>query len=318
MTQTRTSKSENLYNVYAGNNELSPFHQCYAHKDTILRFAIGRFFVHDNGEDHESAYWRLKNQVVIYDVPERPVEISGPDVVAFLEMIFARRVSDLNIGRGRYCIACTHQGGIFMDGVLFRMSADRFWYVQPDGALDTWLLAHKGEFEVSVSDPHSRVLQIQGPNSYSLMHDASDGSINKTMKYFHSGFYSIGGQEVYVSRTGWTGELGYEIYTLGNDTDCPRLWDHLMQFGGAYGLEFSGLKSMNARRIEAGILDCGSDFDATMTPYEAGLGRFIELDKQGFIGRESLLDTNTGTCLYGLISKDFTPRRGASRSDLKI
>ena len=88
------------------------------------------------------------------------MEISGPDVLSFLEYIFARKISDLKQGHGRYAIACTHQGGVFMDGILFRLDDDRFWFVQPDGSLDTWLLAHKCDFDVHITDPHSRVLQI--------------------------------------------------------------------------------------------------------------------------------------------------------------
>ncbi|MGB5329519.1 MAG: aminomethyl transferase family protein, partial [Gammaproteobacteria bacterium] len=131
----------------------------------------------------------------------------------FLERIFARRIGNLREGRGRYAIACTPDGGTFMDGILFKMEENRFWYVQPDGALEAWLIAHSDGFEIKISDPESRVLQIQGPNSMKIMADATAGAIDESMKYFDSGFYDIGGQELYVSRTGWTGELGYEVYS---------------------------------------------------------------------------------------------------------
>ena len=300
----------NVYKMYAGSAELSPFHSCYASDEIVLRLAVGRFYAHDNGEDHLAAYWRLRQHAAIYDVPERPVEIAGPDVVPFLEKIFARKVSDLKAGRGRYSIACTHNGCIFMDGILFKLAENRFWYVQPDGALETWLLAHQQGFDITVSDPHSRVLQIQGPKSQQIMQAASDGMIDRDMGYFHSGFFAIGGQEVYVSRTGWTGELGYEIYTQGEHTDCPRLWDHLMRAGAPHQMMFSGLQSMNIRRIEAGILDCGSDFDTSMTPVEAGLGKFIDLEKPDFIGREALLREQSGTRLFGVICPEMRLRSG--------
>ena len=130
------------------------------------------------------------------------------------------------------------------------------------------------------------------------------------MGYFHAGFFDIGGQEVYVSRTGWTGELGYEIYTKGAATDGPRLWEHLVTSGRAHGMIFGAMQSMNIRRIEAGILDSGSDFDTSMTPFEAGLERFIDLEKDCFIGREALLNAKRGKRLYGLICKDLAPRSG--------
>ena len=227
--------------------------------------------MHYNGEDPVAAYWALRQKAVLYDVPERPVEISGPDALQFLELIFARKISNLGVGRGYYAIACTFSGGIFMDGILFRIAPDRFWFVQPDGDMQTWLLAHNDGFDVRISDPRSRVLQVQGPNSFEVMHNASDGAIDRNMRFFGSGFFEIGRQEVYVSRTGWTGELGYEIDTQGDKTDCPRLWNHLMKAGTASGLIFSSMQSMNIRRIEAGILDSGGDFDTSMTPFEGEL-----------------------------------------------
>ena len=150
------------------------------------------------------------------------------DALHFLEMIFSRKISNLKVGRGYYTIACMFSSGIFMDGILFRLTPDRYWFVQPDGDMHTWLLAHDKGFDVRISDPQSRVLQVQGPNSFDVMNNSTDGAIDRNMRYFGSGFFAFGGQEVYVSRTGWTGELGFEIYTQGDKTDCPRLWNHLM------------------------------------------------------------------------------------------
>lgn len=299
-----------VFRIYAGSNELSPYHKCYANEHTVLRLAVGRFFAHFNGDDPVATYWALRRNAVLYDVPERPVEISGPDVLAFLERIFARRISDMKPGRGRYAIACTHQGGLFMDGILFRLAENRFWYVHPDGDLNTWLLAHNPGFDVTVTDPQSRVLQLQGPKSPGIIYEASDGAIDDHMGYFHAGFFQLGGQEVYVSRTGWTGERGYEIYSQGDKTDCPRFWGHLMTTGAQNGLVFSSMQSMNTRRIEAGILDSGSDFDTSMTPFEAGLEKFIDLEKEGFIGREALLRAKRAKRLYGLLCQDLVPGAG--------
>ena len=230
-----------IFPTFVGSNELSPFHHCYANESTVLQLAAGRFFAHQNGDDPVAGYWALRKHAALYDVPERPVEISGPDAVPFLERILARRIADMRPGRARYVLACTHQGGIFMDGILFRRTDDQFWFVHPDGDLDTWLLAHSPGFDIKLSDPQSRVLQLQGPKSYQIMHDASSGTISEDLKYFHSGFYDLGGQQVYVSRTGWTGEMGYEIYAQGDLTDCPRLWHHLMEKGKPHGMVFSSM-----------------------------------------------------------------------------
>lgn len=288
--------------------EASPFEPCWAKPDMLLGVYAGRSYPIDLGDDPTELYWTLRRQSVMYDVPERPVEISGPDVVPFLEKVFARHIVTLKEGRGRYAIACTPQGGVFMDGVLFRLSENRFWYVQPDGALVPWLIAHSGGFDVTISDPNSRVLQIQGPTSPAVMAAATEGAITDAFKYFHAGFFDVGGQKLYISRTGWTGELGYEIYTQGDATDCPRLWDYLIKAGKPHGMVFSTIPSMEIRRIEAGILDNLTDFDWTMTPFEAGLGPFIDMDKPNFIGREALLRVERGTLLFGVKCPDAIPR----------
>jgi glycine cleavage system aminomethyltransferase T len=279
--------------------EQSPYFSRYANEKTVLGVYAGRFYPVDNGEDSTATYWKLRREAVLYDVPEKPWQIEGPDAVPFLERVFARRIGDLKPGRGRYAIACTESGGTFMDGVLFRIDDDVFWYVQPEGELLSWFMAHSAGYDVSVSDPRSRVLQIQGPHSPAIMSDLTVGAIDSSMKYFHSGHFDVGGQTVYISRTGWTGELGYEIYSNA-ETDHLRLWRDVTSAGERHGMVFGSTKSMGVRRIEAGILDNLTDFDTTMTPYQAGLGNFIDLDKEGFVGREALLDADRRTTLLGV------------------
>lgn len=274
----------------------------------LLGVYAGRTYPIDLGDDPAEMYWTLRRKAVMYDVPERPIEISGPDVVPFIERVFARHIGSLKEGRGRYAIACTPQGGVFMDGVFFRLAEDRFWYVQPDGALVPWLLAHSGGYDVSITDPQSRVLQIQGPTSQAILRDATQGAVTNDFKYFHSGFFDVGGQNLYVSRTGWTGELGYEVYTQGAATDCARLWDFLIETGRPHGMVFSTIPSMEIRRIEAGILDNITDIDWTMTPFEAGLGPFIDLDKQDFVGRDALLAADRAPKLFGLKCSEIVPK----------
>ena len=287
--------------------EQSPYLACYENPEMVCGVYAGRFYPLFNGDNPVEKYWVLRRKAAMYDVPERPVEISGPDVVSFLERIFSRKVSPLKQGRGRYAVACTPQGGVFMDGLLFKLAENRFWYVQPDGDLESWLIAHSGGFDITVSDPKSRVLQIQGPSSLEVMRSASNGGIDENMGYYHAGFYDLGGQELYVSRTGFTGELGYEVYSLGDKTNHGRLWDHLMAAGEPHGIEFSASASMEIRRLEAGILDNITDMDRSMTPFQAGLGSFIDMDKEDFIGRDALVDADRRTLLYGIKCKDAIP-----------
>ena len=267
----------------------------------------GRYFPMTVGEDPIQKYWLLRQKAVIFDVPEKPIEISGPDSIVFLEKIMTRKVSSMKEGRGYYSLACTPQGGIFMDGVIFKFHENKFWYVQADGPFEDWLLAHSSNFDIKISDPKSRVLQIQGPASIDIMKAASNGKVDENMLYFRSGFFDLGGQKLYVSRTGFTNELGFEIYSDGFNTDHLALWDHLMDCGKPFGMEFSAARAMTLRRIEAGIFGNLTDIDTTINPFEAGLGFCVNMNKESFIGRNALLNKDKRTCLLGLTCKTAIP-----------
>jgi len=305
----------NTVRVSARRFEESPFIERTDHPKMVRGVYAGRYFAIYMGEDPVKKYWTLRRKALIFDVPEKPVEISGPDAVPFLEKVLARKVAPLEEGRGLYAIACTPQGGVFMDGVLFKLGPQRYWYVQADGAFETWLLALSGGFDVTISDPQSRVLQIQGPASIDIMQAASDGAINEDVRYFRSGFFSIGGQTLYVSRTGFTGELGFEIYCDGATTDHLALWDHLIASGEPFGMEFSSSRAMTIRRIEAGILGNLTDMDTTMTPFEAGLAPFIDMDKPDFIGKAALAGCDQRSVLMGITCQSETPAAGSDILD---
>jgi aminomethyltransferase len=164
---------------------------------------------------------------------------------------------------------------------------------------------------VTISDPNSRALQIQGPASIDIMNKASGGAIDETMKYFSSGYFDLGGQRLYVSRTGFTNELGFEVYTDGVNTEHLALWDHLMACGTPHGMEFSSTRALTIRRIEGGILGNLTDMTPDMTPFEAGLAPFINMNKGDFIGREALVGKDTRSCLLGLTCATETPAAGS-------
>ena len=187
--------------------------------------------------------------------------------------------------------------------------------VQADGPFEDWLLAHSAGFDVKISDPKSRVIQIQGPASIDIMKVASNGKIDENMPYYRSGFFDLGGQNLYVSRSGFTNELGFEIYSDGFKTDHLALWDHLMNCGKPFGMELSATRAMTIRRIEAGIFGNLTDIDTTINPFEAGLGFCVNMDKEDFIGRDALLNKDKGTCLFGLTCETETPVSGSKVID---
>ena len=288
----------------------SPFLDKYRTPDTIFGVYAKRLYVLTTGKEPVDGYWALRRNAVLYDVPERPIEIEGPDALKLFGKVFARSLETLKIGRGRYAIACLPDGGVLMDGILFRLADERYWYVQADGEFMTWLSGHAADLDVKVRDPKAWVLQVQGPKSLDILSDLTDGALSQKFGYFNSTWVQFGGQDVYVSRTGWTGEMGFEIYVPYEEVDCSALWDHLMNVGKPHGLVFDALESMGIRRIEAGILDNGTDMDTTMTPFEAGLGSFIDLDMPGFIGREALLEADKTTTLVGLTCDTDVPFAG--------
>lgn len=306
-----TFDPSNTVAISAHSFEESPFIERITNPNLVRGVYAGRYMIISAGEDVIEKYWCLRQKALMFDVPEKPIDITGPDVIQFLEKVLSRRISTMTEGRGYYAIACTPNGGIFMDGVVFRLGPDHFRYVQADGNFETWLLAHSGGFDVSITDPHARVLQIQGPASIDIMSAASNGAIDETMKYFRSGYFDLGGQRMYVSRTGYTNELGFEVYCDASTTDYLALWDFLMACGAPHGMEYSSIAAMNIRRIEAGIMDNLTDMDPTMTPYEAGLGSFIDMDKGDFVGRDALLKKDTRSCFFGLTCAGAIPASGS-------
>jgi len=277
----------------------SPFLHRYLTDEAVLGVYGGRLYPLSLGADPIEDYRHLRRAAALYDVPERPLQVEGPDAERLLDLVLTRDVTTLAPGKARYAIACDERGGILMDGVLIRWSTDRFWYVLADGEFLLWLEAHARGMGVTISDPGSWVLQVQGPTSLAVLEDACDGPGPDPFPYFAVAEVRMGGQLVLVSRTGWSGELGFEIYTLPG-VDGSALWDQVRAAGSAHGLAVQALESLGIRRIEAGILDNGTDMDPTMTPFAAGLGRFVDLDKPAFLGREALVVADRRPVLFGL------------------
>ncbi len=259
----------------------------------------------------EEGYWALRRDVTRLDTGELPTAITGADAGRLLDRIFTRKVSTLKPGRCAYGVACWPDGGVLVDGVVVRLAEDCFWYVQADGDFVGWLKAHALGMDVAISDPRSYVHQIQGPKALDLLAAVVDGGAPENLRYFDAREVSIGGQPVLITRTGWTGEVGFEVYTRpGLDTDA--LWDRVTEAGRAFGLVDIGLDPMDTRRIEAAILNNLSDMDASMTPFAAGLGDFVDLERDDdFFGKEALRSADRRTRIYGIRCDSGEPLIGA-------
>ena len=292
-------------------HERSPFYRhALANGATWVVYNRRMMPVSMTGGDRFRAYWTLRKGVVRLDTGELPTEFRGPDAERLLNRLFTRDVSKMKPGRSTYGVACWPDGGILVDGILIRLAEDRFWYVQADGDFVGWARAHGHDMDVDVADPHSWVHQIQGPKAFAVLADACDGGMPQDFRYFDAREVPMGGQTVLITRTGWTGELGFEIYTRPV-MDHEALWAHVTAAGARHGMLDIGLDGMDIRRIEAAILNNGSDIDGTMSAWAAGLGPFVDLGKPDFFGRDALeAVSDRRTRMYGISCRTAEPLIG--------
>jgi glycine cleavage system aminomethyltransferase T len=245
----------------------------------------------------DDAYWKLRRHAILRHTGELPIEVRGPDAEKLLNLVFTRDVAKTRVGRCSYQLACYDDGGMILDGVLVRLAGDRFWYGQADGDLAQWLKAHGRGMGVEILDPDVWISQVQGPDSLRVLEAAVDGAYPDPFRYFDAARVTIAGQDVVVTRTGFTNELGWEVY-LEPDTDARAVGERILEAGRPYGM--TPVAVGGARRIEAGLLNAGSDFDETVTPFAAGLGAMVNLDKHDFIGKAALQKDDQRRRTWGL------------------
>lgn len=252
-----------------------------------------------NHATDDEMYWAVRTNVIFRHTGELPIEISGPDAETLLNKIFTRDISKVKPRRCAYQFACYHDGGMITDGVLLRLSADRFWMAQADGDLFSWYKAHAAGLDVKINNPGIWISQIQGPRSLELLAAVLDNPMPDPFRYFDCAEVSIAGQTCWISRSGFSNELGWEVYLIP-DTDIPAIGDKIMQVGAKFDILLTGTPVFRARRIEAGLLNAGTDFDAGTTPFDAGLGAFVEFDHRDFIGRAALEKANKTSRTWGM------------------
>lgn len=252
-----------------------------------------------NNYTPDEVYWQVRRNVIMRHTGELPTEIKGPDAVKLLNKVFTRRIEKVRVNRCSYQFACYHDGGMITDGVLMRLAPDRFWYVQADGDLFSWLKAHAAGLDVEVFDPNVWVTQVQGPNALKVLEAAVDGDYPERFRYFDVANVTIAGQPVVIARSGFTNELGWEYYLLP-DTDIRAIGDKIMAAGAPFGMMPTSAEAFRTRRIEAGLLNAGSDFDETTTPFVAGLGHMVDFSKDDFVGKAALAQADKRNRTWGL------------------
>ena len=236
----------------------------------------------------EQNFWNLVNDAILCDVAvERQVEITGPDAYQFIQLLTPRDLSKLSIGQCKYVLIVNEQGGILNDPVLLRLGENHFWLSLSDSDILLWAqgVAVNAGFNVSIQEPDVSPLQLQGPKSGMIMEKLFGESI-KDLKYYWLRELELEGIPLVVSRTGWSSELGYELY-LRDSLKGDQLWELIMEAGKEFGLQPGHTSSI--RRIEGGMLSYHADADIHTNPFEIGLDRLVALDSDiNFIGKKAL------------------------------
>ena len=233
-------------------------------------------------------FWNLVNDAILCDVAvERQVEITGPDAAQFVQLLTPRNLSECAVGQCKYVLITDENGGVLNDPVLLRLAENHFWLSLADSDILMWAkgVAVNSGLDVNLSEPDVSPLQLQGPKSGDIA-KAIFGERIDGLKYYWLEEFELNGIPLIISRTGWSSELGYEIY-LRDGSRGNELWDHIMEVGKPMGLVPGHTSTI--RRIEGGMLSYQADMDYTVNPFELGLGRLVDLEMDAdFIGKEAL------------------------------
>lgn len=262
--------------------------------DATIRWGAKDFSVYnhmyiprDFGDPQEN-FWNLVNHVILCDVAvERQVEITGPDAAIFVQRLISRDLSKCAVGQCKYVILTNAEGGILNDPIMLRLAENHFWISLADSDILLWAqgVAVYSGLDVHLCEPDASPLQLQGPKSGEVM-QALFGESIADLKYYWLREYDLDGIPLIVSRTGWSSELGYEIY-LRDASKGDLLWEKIMAAGQAFGIKPGHTSSI--RRIEGGMLSYHADMDVNTNPFELGLDRLIDIDAEfDFIGKAAL------------------------------
>ncbi|MGB1862806.1 MAG: glycine cleavage T C-terminal barrel domain-containing protein [Candidatus Puniceispirillum sp.] len=262
--------------------------------DATMRWGAAGFSVYnhmyiprDFGDPVQN-FWNLVNDAILCDVAvERQVEITGPDAARFVQLLSPRDISKCTIGQCKYVILTNDKGGVLNDPVMLRLGENHFWFSLADSDILFWAqgVAINAGMDVNITEPDVSPLQLQGPKSGQIAH-ALFGEVVSDLRYYWLTELEFEGIPLVVSRTGWSSELGYEIY-LRDGSKGDQLWEAIMKAGAPFGLKPGHTSSI--RRIEGGMLSYHADMDIDTNPFELGLDRLIDLDMDAdFIGKTAL------------------------------
>jgi aminomethyltransferase len=256
-------------------------------------YAVSAYEAH-----HEHEYNAIRNAAALIDVsPLFKYLVTGRDAVTLVDRVITRDARALVNGQVYYTPWCDERGKVIDDGTVTRLAEDRFRWTAADPSL-RWLTQNAARLEVLIEDISEQVaaLALQGPTSGRLLNAVADADI-RNLKYFRMTSGSIAGVPVDISRTGYTGDLGYEIWVAWDR--AVEVWDALIASGRPFDIRPAGMLALDVARVEAGLLLVDVDFHSskkalidaqTYSPFEMGLGRLVQLEAGTFVGRQALVD----------------------------
>lgn len=264
------------------------------YSDAALRWGAKGFSVYnhmyiprDFGDPVQN-FWNLVNEAILCDVAvERQVEITGPDAARFTQYLSCRDLSTCQVGQCKYVLITDQDGGIINDPILLKLADDRFWLSIADSDVLLWArgVAVNAGMDVRIREPDVSPLQLQGPQSRDILR-AAFGDAPAELKYYRFMEFDWDGVPLVISRTGWSSELGYEIF-LRDGAAGDDLWEYLMEVGRPLGLHPGHTSSI--RRIEAAMLSYHADMTLANNPFEMGMDRLVDLDMEAdFVSKAAL------------------------------
>jgi len=298
----------------------TPFHPRTAAANQLNLWHRWRdYTVADAYFDVGMEYNAIRNACAVFDLsPMTKHLISGPDALAYLNRLVTRDVARIKPGRVGYCLWCDEAGQVIDDGTVFHLRENLYRLCSQERQLD-WLLSSALGFEVQIAEDTNAVagLAVQGPTSCAVLKALGLAGV-ETLAPFSSRSFEFAGTELLVSRTGYTGDLGYELW-IDPGAALP-LWDALFAAGRDHGIRPIGTHALEMSRIEAGFIQAGVDFlpadravrpDRTRSPFELDLGRLVDFSKPNFTGRRALLAEQQRGSRYRLVRLDVEGNKPA-------
>ncbi len=262
---------------------------------------------------HEPEYYAFRNSAGLLDVtPLFKYRAKGPDAAAFLSRIMVRNISKLEVGRVSYCCWCDDKGKVVDDGTVMRRAENEFFVTSADPSF-SWFSRFMRGYNVELTEISDEIagLALQGPTSRDILKQVCDADLDN-LKFFSTTKAKIAGAEIYISRTGYTGDLGYELWA--ENKDALKLWDAIMDAGRNYDIRPAGLDALDNTRVEAGLILKDVDYfnslhaltdDRTSSPYEISLGWTVDLKRAPFNGQAALQTEKEQGSKWAIVGLDI-------------